>query len=474
MEFSPDNNVVKRCMQGMDLEEKGKPIEALTLFLQAWNDATNDFEKFTAAFYVARHQRTISDKLKWLETALQFALRANSHSVKAALSSLYLNIARCYEDLRDIDNAKMNHELAISLKDKLSDKGPFYHGTKADLQIGDLLTAGGRSNYKAQNLIKSMNVEVVCTTDDPVDDLLYHQQIRQQQYSTKVLPAWRPDKAMAAEDPEDYNRYLDRLSAVSGMPISKYDDLLHALSKRQAFFNSMGCKLSDHGLATFYASDYTELEIKSIFSKVRSGNHLSERELLKYKSALLMHFAEMNHSFGWTQQFHIGALRNNNTKMLKLAGTDKGYDSIGDFNIALMMSKFLDRLSQHEKLTRTIVYNLNPSDNEIIVTMLGNFNDETTPGKMQYGSAWWFLDQKHGMEAQLKALSNMGLLARFIGMTTDSRSFVSYTRHEYFRRILCNLIGTNVENGEIPADMNWLGKVVQGICYYNAKEYFTF
>ena len=221
-------------------------------------------------------------------------------------------------------------------------------------------------DYKAQNLIKSMNVEVVCTTDDPVDDLLYHQQIRQQQYSTKVLPAWRPDKAMAAEDPEDYNRYLDRLSAVSGMPISKYDDLLHALSKRQAFFNSMGCKLSDHGLATFYASDYTELEIKSIFSKVRSGNHLSERELLKYKSALLMHFAEMNHSFGWTQQFHIGALRNNNTKMLKLAGTDKGYDSIGDFNIALMMSKFLDRLSQHEKLTRTIVYNLNPSDNEII------------------------------------------------------------------------------------------------------------
>lgn len=329
-------------------------------------------------------------------------------------------------------------------------------------------------DYRAQNLIKRMNVEVICTTDDPVDDLRYHQQIINQGYSVKVLPAWRPDKAMAAEKPEDYNKYLDKLSTVSGIDISEYQDLLQALRKRQEFFNSMGCKLSDHGMETFYAEEYTEPEIKNIFTKVRSGNHLTESELLKLKSALLIQFAEMNHAFGWAQQFHIGAIRNNNTRMLRLLGSDKGYDSIGDFDVARAMSKFFDRLELKEKLTRTIVYNLNPSDNELVVTMIGNFNDGTIPGKMQYGSAWWFLDQKDGMEEQMKALSNMGLLGRFIGMTTDSRSFLSYPRHEYFRRILCNLIGTNVEKGELPADMEWLGKMVEGICYYNAKEYFKF
>ncbi|MEI8224501.1 MAG: glucuronate isomerase [Bacteroidota bacterium] len=329
-------------------------------------------------------------------------------------------------------------------------------------------------DFRAQKLIKKSNVEVMCTTDDPVSDLRYHQEIINQGYSVKVLPAWRPDKVMAAENTEEYNRYIDKLSEVSGLSISKYQDLLQALIKRQEYFNSMGCKLSDHGVETFLAEPYTEPEINNIFTKVRSGKHLSEIELLKFKSALLVQLSEMDHQFGWTQQFHIGALRNNNTRLFKKIGPDKGFDSIGDFEIAKSMSKFFDHLEQKERLTKTIVYNLNPRDNEVIITMIGNFNDGITPGKMQYGSAWWFLDQKNGIERQLNTLSDMTLLSRFVGMLTDSRSFLSYPRHEYFRRILCNLIGTDVENGELPADMELIGNMVKGICYYNAKEYFKF
>ncbi|PKQ45397.1 glucuronate isomerase [Confluentibacter flavum] len=328
--------------------------------------------------------------------------------------------------------------------------------------------------YRAKHLIKKMNVEIVCTTDDPIDDLKYHKQIVDQGYSVKVLPAWRPDKAMAAENPEEYNTYLDKLSKVSGIDISGYENLLKALKIRQTFFNSMGCKLSDHGIENFYTEKYTNKEINDIFNKIRTGNHPTELELLKFKSALFYQFAVMNHDFGWTQQFHVGAIRNNNTRMLKLIGTDKGYDSIGGFDIAKGMSIFLNRLELNEKLTKTIVYNINPSDNELMATMVGNFNDGLIPGKMQFGSAWWFNDQKDGMQAQVKALSNMGLLGRFVGMTTDSRSFLSYTRHEYFRRILCNLIGTDIENGELPADMKMLGEMIEGICYYNAKRYFEF
>ena len=370
-------------------------------------------------------------------------------------------------------------------------RNPLYHWTHLELRryfgIEGILKPSTAMNiykeastllrtpeYSVRNLIKNKNVEVICTTDDPADNLRHHQKIRDLGYSVKILPAWRPDKAMAAGNPEVYNTYLDRLSEASGVSISSYHDLLQALQRRQEFFSSMGCKLSDHGIETFYAEDYTENEISSIFTKVRSGKQLSGSELLKLRSALLLHLTEKNHEFGWTQQFHIGALRDNNTRMIRLLGPDKGYDSIGDFEVGKAMSKLLDRLEMKEKLTRTIVYNLNPRDNELIVTMVGNFNDGITPGKMQYGSAWWFLDQKDGMEKQLNALSNLGLLGRFVGMLTDSRSFLSYPRHEYFRRILCNLIGKDVENGELPSDIEWLGKMVEGICYYNAKEYFNF
>lgn len=326
--------------------------------------------------------------------------------------------------------------------------------------------------YSTQRLLKKMNVEVLCTTDDPVDTLEHHQQARG--ISFKVLPAWRPDKAMAVENPQTYNTYVDKLSSVSDTNISTYQDLIVALKKRQKFFHSMGCRLSDHGMETFYAEEFTESEINKIFTKVRSGNMLDEPERLKLKSALLLQLAEMNHDLGWTQQFHVGPIRNNNSKMFKLLGPDKGYDSMGDFSVARPMSKFFDRLAQKDKLTKTIVYNVNPQFKDVMITMIGNFNDGVTPGKMQYGSAWWFLDQKSGIEDQLNSLSNMGLLGRFIGMTTDSRSFLSFPRHEYFRRILCNMIGNSVEKGELPNDMGLLGKTVENICYQNAKEYFKF
>jgi glucuronate isomerase len=292
--------------------------------------------------------------------------------------------------------------------------------------------------------------------------------------STKVLPTWRPDKAMAAEDPVTYNTYIDKLAYVSGIEIQNYSDLILALRNRQLFFNSMGCKLSDHGLETFYSADYTISEIGKIFGRIRSGQKPEPSELLMLKSALLFELAVMDHELGWTQQYHIGAIRNNNSRMFNLIGPDKGYDSIGDYEVAKSMSKFFDKLESNEKLTKTIVYNLNPRDNELIATMIGNFNDGMIPGKMQFGSGWWFLDQKDGMEKQMNALSSLGLLSRFVGMLTDSRSFMSFPRHEYFRRILCNLLGKDVENGELPNDMKLIGKTIQDISYYNAKDYFGF
>ncbi len=328
--------------------------------------------------------------------------------------------------------------------------------------------------FSVLNLLKKMNVEVVCTTDDPVDTLAHHKKISSFKLPRKVLPTWRPDKAMALENPVSYNAYIDKLSEVSDLNISKYSDLVSALRKRQLFFNSMGCKLSDHGLETFYSSDFTLNEVEKIFAKVRAGKLPDQTEIFMFKSALLYELAVMDHELGWTQQYHIGALRNNNSRVFNLLGADKGYDSIGDFEVARPMSKFFDRLEKNETLTKTIVYNLNPRDNELIATMLGNFNDGRIAGKMQYGSGWWFLDQKDGMEKQLNALSSLGLLSRFVGMLTDSRSFMSFPRHEYFRRILCNLIGKDVENGEIPNDIKLLGKAVQDISYFNAKEFFEF
>ena len=368
-------------------------------------------------------------------------------------------------------------------------RNPLYHWTHLELKryfgIETILEpssavqiyreAGNKlvtEEFRVKGLLKKMNVEVICTTDDPVDSLEHHKKIKSGNFLVKVLPTWRPDKAMAAENPETYNAYIDKLAEVSEAEILKYSDLIDALRKRHAYFDSMGCRLSDHGLETFYAEDYTSAEVEKIFINVRWGYKPEYSKLCILKSAILHELAVMDYELGWTQQFHVGALRNNNSRMFNFLGPDKGYDSIGDFEIARSMSKFFNKLESEEKLSKTIVYNLNPRDNEVIATMLGNFNDGITPGKMQFGSGWWFLDQKDGMEKQINALSSLGLLSRFVGMLTDSRSFLSYPRHEYFRRILCNLLGKDVENGELPNDIKLLGKMVQDICYFNAKEFF--
>lgn len=328
--------------------------------------------------------------------------------------------------------------------------------------------------YSVRGIIKMANVHTICTTDDPIDSLEHHRAIKASGFETAVLPAWRPDKAMAVENVSNYNDYLNKLENASNSTIDTFSALLDALDNRHEFFHQNGCRLSDHGLETAIAEDYSDAEIEAIFVKVRKGKTLNPVEILKFKSAMLYEFGIMDHSRGWTQQFHIGALRNNSTRLFNKLGADVGLDSIGDFEIAKPLSKLLDRLDMNNKLAKTILYNLNPRDNELIATMIGNFQDGSVPGKMQFGSGWWFLDQKDGMEKQINALSNLGLLSRFVGMLTDSRSFLSYTRHEYFRRTLCNLIGTDVENGEIPYDMELLGKMVENICFNNAREYFNF
>ncbi len=369
-------------------------------------------------------------------------------------------------------------------------RNPLYHWTHLELQryfgIKDLLgPATGEKIYKAagemlatdeysvRSLIRKMNVEVICTTDDPVDSLEHHQRIREDGFETRVLPAWRADKVMAVEDPESFKQYMEKLEVSSGVSISKYMDLLTALNERHDFFHKQGCRISDHGLETFYAEDFKHSEIERIFLKVLSGRKLNAEEILKFKSALLIELAAMDHEKGWTQQFHVGALRSNNSRRLLELGPDTGYDSIGDFSVANAASRFLDKLDSQDQLAKTILYNLNPGDNEVLATMAYNFNDGKIPGKMQFGSGWWFLDQKFGMIDQLNTLSSLGLLSRFVGMLTDSRSFLSYPRHEYFRRILCNLIGSDVEKGEIPDDEALLKPLIENICYNNAKEYFN-
>jgi len=318
-----------------------------------------------------------------------------------------------------------------------------------------------------------MNVKLICTTDDPVDSLKYHQQLSKEDTFTKMNPAFRPDKAMNVDDTVSFNDYLSALEKASDISISSFNDYLAALKNRHAFFAENQCGVSDHGLEEIYAEDYTQTEIVGIFAKIRSGGVLSLEDGKKFKSAMLVNFAEWDCEAGWVQQFHLGALRNNNSRMLKQLGADTGWDSIGDFSQAKALSKFLNRLDTNNQLAKTIIYNLNPADNELMATMIGNFNDGSVAGKVQWGSAWWFLDQKDGMIKQINALSNMGLLSKFVGMLTDSRSFLSFPRHEYFRRILCNLFGEEIENGELPNDIPWVGKTIQDICYYNARNYFS-
>jgi glucuronate isomerase len=372
-------------------------------------------------------------------------------------------------------------------------RNPLYHWTHLELKryfgIGELLNAStardifeetnaalSSATLSTQGILKKMRVEVVCTTDDPADSLEAHaryQLDKSKSSATALLPTFRPDKAILIEK-EGFVAYIAQLGVAAGTDVRSFFDLIDALERRMDFFASMGCRLSDHGLERMYAVDFTDAAADHIFRKKLEGRTITPQEAELYQSAVLFYLGVGYALRGWTQQYHLGALRNNSTRMMRHLGPDTGFDSIGDFEQARPLAHFLDRLDRDNKLAQTIIYNLNPRDNEVFATMIGNFNDGSRPGKVQWGSAWWFLDQKDGMEKQLNALSNLGLLTRFVGMLTDSRSFLSFPRHEYFRRILCNLLGRDVQNGELPADMDLLGGVVQDICYRNAKAYFKF
>lgn len=329
--------------------------------------------------------------------------------------------------------------------------------------------------FSARGLLSRMNVEVLCTTDDPTSDLQYHSAIRaDSNVVTKVYPTFRPDRAMAIDNPTAFKSYLDELSSAARLPIERYEDFLAALRQRHDFFHAHGCRLADHGLPMIYADEYNEMKVAACFESLRNGVQLDFVAATEFKSAVLFELAQMNHARGWAQQFHMGVLRNTNSRMLRVSGPDTGFDSIGDSQLAQPLARFLDRLDTNGKLAKTILYNANPSDNEVLATMIGNFQDDTTAGKMQLGAAWWFLDQYDGITRQLDALSNMGLLSQFVGMLTDSRSFLSFARHEYFRRILCNLLGQEMQDGIIPTDFELVGELVRDVCYHNAKRYFSF
>ncbi len=371
-------------------------------------------------------------------------------------------------------------------------RNPLYHWTHLELKrvfgIDKLLSPAtareifeecnaklATPEYRGQALIRRFGVEVVCTTDDPADDLRWHKQIAAHPFGTKVLPTWRPDKAIAIENPAAYKDYLKRLGEAADKNIDSYADLLEALRKRHDYFAQVGCKLSDHGLDTFHAADYTELEIELIFKKVLLGKTPNETEREKFYSALLHDLAVMDAETGWVQQFHVGPIRNNNTRMMRQAGPDTGFDSILDLEISAAGNRFLDRLDDDGKLAKTILYCLNPKDFVVMASMAGNFNDGSVPGKMQLGAGWWFLDQESGMRQQMDSLSQLGLLSRFVGMLTDSRSFISYTRHEYFRRILCDMVGADVDSGRLPhSEMQRIGEMIEDISYRNARDYFGF
>lgn len=369
-------------------------------------------------------------------------------------------------------------------------RNPLFHWTHLELQryfeVEELLnTESAKSVYEScniqlqlpefrvQGLLKKMKVELVCTTDDPADSLEYHQAIRNHGLTMKVLPAFRPDQAMATTDPLAFKAYLEKLGNAADISISSFSNFLDALKSRHDYFHMHGCRLSDHGLEEFYMVEWTAYELNGIFEKLFSGKKIGPREKQIFQSALLLQFAEWDYEKNWVQQFHLGALRNNNSRMLGLLGPDTGWDSIGDFSQSRALSTFLNTLDKNNQLAQTILYNSNPADNEMMATMMGNFNDGSMPGKVQWGSAWWFLDQQEGITKQLNALSNMGLISRFVGMITDSRSFLSFPRHEYFRRILCGLFGDEIERGVLPQDLKWTGKLIRDICYFNARDYFN-
>lgn len=371
-------------------------------------------------------------------------------------------------------------------------RNPLYHWTHLELakpfgirdRLLDASTAKGiwdqcnsllaKPEFSAQGLMRQWQVEVVCTTDDPVDDLAHHRAHAARKPTTRMLPTWRPDKLLAVDDPTAFNAYIDRLGTIAGIRIKDWESLWAAILVRHDAFHAVGCRLSDHGLEQLYATDWTLGRVAGSFAQLRAGVALSDGEALAYRSAMLHELALLDHAKGWVQQFHLGALRNNNHRLLGKLGPDTGFDSIGDFAQASALARFLDRLDGTDQLARTILYNLNPRDNELFATMIGNFQDGSVAGKMQYGSGWWFLDQWDGMTKQVETLSNLGLLSCFVGMLTDSRSFLSYSRHEYFRRLLCNLLGDDVARGALPRDEKLLGQLVRDVCYNNARNYFRF
>ncbi|CAG0905290.1 unnamed protein product [Cyprideis torosa] len=371
-------------------------------------------------------------------------------------------------------------------------RNPLYHWTHLELKnpfgIKDILLSGetaediythcgamlSQPQFSACGILKNMNVRVVCTTDDPIDNLEHHRYIAENDFCfARVIPTFRPDKAMAVETGDAYRGYLGQLEAASDTAITTYKDLIAALRRRHQFFHDNGCRISDHGIGQLYALTFTQAEIDHIFDSVLRKRTLSEEDTAKLKTSILLDLARMGAEKNWVQQFHFGALRDTNTAALQKLGPDTGFDSMGDFQIAVALAHFLDTLAREGNLGKTVLYNLNPRDNELFATMAGNYQDGSIPGKIQFGAAWWFNDQKEGIERQLNALSNMGLLSRFVGMLTDSRSFLSYPRHEYFRRILCNLFGNDVENGELPNDTALIGKIITDICYTNAQGYFA-
>ena len=373
-------------------------------------------------------------------------------------------------------------------------RNPLYHWTHLELKrplgISDRLlgpqTAEGvwhecnaklaTPEFSARGIMRQMNVVLVCTTDDPTDTLEHHRAIAADgSFPIQVLPTFQMNRARMVESPATFNAWVDLLAERSGVDIGdRFDQYLDALRQRHDFFHSVGCRLSDHGSETLYAADYTRAEVAAAMERIRSGKPLDADAAAKFRSAVLYELSAMNADKGWVQQFHLGVIRNNSTRMLRTFGPDAGCDSMCDIEIARPMAQFFDRLERDGRLAKTIVYNLNPAQNEVVAAMLGNFQDGVPPGKMQYGSGWWFLDQKDGIERQLNTLSNLGLLSRFVGMLTDSRSFLSYTRHEYFRRILCNMLGQEMEQGILPNELEMIGGMVRDICYGNASAYFGF
>jgi glucuronate isomerase len=370
-------------------------------------------------------------------------------------------------------------------------RNPLYHWTHMELKryfdIEEQLHEGnakeiysfcnqklGQDQFSTTGLLSQMNVEVVCTTDDPADSLLDHTGFHLKNQGLGMYPAFRPDKSFAVENPKTYREYLEKLEQASKVKIDPFDSLLEALQNRVDFFHKRGCRLSDHGLEQLYHFEGNEYSIDTLFNHLMQGKELIPDEIHFFKYKVLNALSKMYHAKGWVQQFHLGALRNTNSRSLQVLGPDTGFDSIGDFDQAKALAGFLNELDTNDQLTKTVLYNLNPRDNEVFATMIGNFNDGSSKGKIQFGSGWWYMDQKDGMEKQVNTLSNMGLVSCFIGMLTDSRSFLSFPRHEYFRRILCNIFGTDVANGELPWDEKWLGKLISDICYFNAKNYFDF